>query len=129
MSTSEAVTAGIRVEVRAEYVPEQSEPEAKRWFFAYHIRITNESDRTVQLVSRHWIITDADGNEEQVRGEGVVGRQPVLEPGGTHEYTSFCPLPTSFGTMSGSYRMKAGDGEIFDAAIGVFALSEPFAIN
>ena len=129
MSTSEAVTAGIRVEVRAEYVPEQSEPEQKRWFFAYHIRITNESDRTVQLLSRHWVITDADGDEEHIKGEGVVGRQPVLEPGAAHEYTSFCPLPTSFGTMSGTYRMRAADGAEFDIDIATFTLNEPFAIN
>lgn len=129
MSTSEAVTNGVRVEVRSEYVPEQSEPEAKRWFFAYHIRITNETGGTVQLVSRHWIITDSDGNEEQVRGEGVVGLQPILEPGATHEYTSFCPLSTSFGTMSGSYRMQDSDGGQFDAAIATFTLSEPFAVN
>ncbi len=129
MSISEAVTDGIRVEVRAEYVPEQSEPEQKRWLFAYHIRITNESDRTVQLVSRHWIITDADGQEEHVRGEGVVGRQPVLESGAAHEYTSFCPLPTSFGTMSGSYLMRDTDGNMFEIAIGTFTLSEPFAVN
>ena len=129
MSTSEAVTDGIRVEVRAEYVPEQSEPEHKRWFFAYHIRITNESDRTLQLISRHWIITDADGNEEHIRGEGVVGLQPVLEAGAVHEYTSFCPLPTSFGTMSGTYLMRDGDGNEFDAGIAPFTLHEPFAIN
>ena len=129
MSTSEAVTEGVRVEVRAEYVPEQSEPERRRWFFAYHIRITNETDRAVQLLRRHWIITDADGHEEHVRGDGVIGQQPVLPPGGTHEYTSFCPLPTSFGTMSGSYRMRDDSGAEFDAAIATFTLNEPFAIN
>jgi ApaG protein len=115
--------------VRAEYVPEQSEPEQKRWFFAYHIRITNESDRTVQLLSRHWAITDADGDEEHIKGEGVIGRQPVLEPGSFHEYTSFCPLPTSFGTMSGTYRMRQADGAEFDIDIATFTLNEPFAIN
>ncbi len=129
MSTSEAVTDGIRVEVRAEYVPERSEPEHKRWFFAYHIRVTNESSRTVQLVRRHWIITDAHGHVEHVEGPGVIGQQPVLKPGGAHEYTSSCPLPTSFGTMAGSYLMRDDDGNLFDVVIGSFSLNEPFTVN
>ena len=129
MSTSEAVTDGIRVEVRAEYVPERSEPEHMRWLFAYHIRISNESNRSVQLVRRHWIITDAHGHVEHVEGPGVIGQQPVLEPGGTHEYTSFCPLPTSFGTMAGSYQMRDDDGNLFDVVIASFSLNEPFTLN
>jgi ApaG protein len=129
MSASEEITDGIRVEVRAEYVPERSEPEQKRWFFAYHIRVTNESSRTVQLVSRRWIITDAHGRVEHVEGPGVLGQQPVLEPGGAHEYTSFCPLPTSFGTMAGSYQMRDDNGNLFDVVVGSFSLNEPFTVN
>ena len=129
MSSSEAVTEGIRVRVRARYVPERSNPGEEHWFFAYTIRIANESDRTVQLVSRHWIITDANGHVEQVRGPGVVGEQPRLEPGQGFEYTSACPLRTAFGTMHGTYQMTTEGGESFDVEIAPFALSEPYGIN
>ena len=101
-SRSEAVTHGVRVSVRARFVPERSNPGDGEWFFAYSIEITNESDRTVQLLSRHWIITDADGKVEEVRGPGVVGQQPILGPGQSFEYTSACPLITSFGVMQGT---------------------------
>jgi ApaG protein len=129
MPSSEAVTEGIRVQVRARYVPERSNPGEGHWFFAYSVRIANESDRAVQLVSRHWIITDADGHVEQVRGPGVVGEQPHLQPGEGFEYTSACPLRTAFGTMHGSYRMTVEGGEPFDVEIAPFALSEPYGIN
>ena len=129
MSTSEAVTRGIRVRVRAQYVPERSGPAQGQWFFAYEIRIVNEGPKTVQLISRHWIITDARGEVEEVRGPGVVGAQPVLEPGQEFVYTSFCPLKTPFGSMRGTYQMVTREGEWFDAEIASFALSEPYSVN
>lgn len=129
MSTSEAVTRGVRVHVRSQYLDQRSQPEQGQWIFAYHIRITNENDHAVQLVSRHWIITDANGHEEEVRGPGVVGAQPIIEPGEEFEYSSFCPLKTSFGTMRGTYQMLAASGEAFEAEIAAFALNEPYSIN
>lgn len=126
---SEALTEGVRVRVRSEYRPERSNPQRKQFFFAYTVRILNESTRTVQLISRHWIITDANGTQEEVRGPGVVGEQPVLRPGGSFEYTSGCPLPTEFGTMQGTYLMRAQDGTEFSAAIALFRLAFPLAIN
>ena len=130
MSTSQAVTDGIRVEVRSEYRSERSEPHQGRWLFAYHVRITNEGSRVVRLVSRRWLISNANDEQEVVEGPGVVGQQPVLGPGESHEYTSFCPLDTSFGTMEGSYRMvPSDDSEPFEARVAPFKLSEPFAVN
>ena len=129
MPDSEAVTQGVRVQVRSQHVPEQSDPGRKHWFFAYRIRISNESERTVQLLSRHWIIVDATGHREEVRGEGVVGEQPRLRPGEAYEYTSFCPLPTPFGSMEGSYRMVDESGGTFDVHIAQFELSEELPIN
>ncbi len=129
MSGSEAVTRGIRVGVEARYVPERSKPEQQRWFFVYRVRITNEGDERVQLISRHWIITDAVGGVEEVKGPGVVGAQPVLDPGTDFEYTSFCPLPTPFGSMRGTFQMKTDGGEQFDVTIATFALNEPLSIN
>jgi ApaG protein len=127
--SSEAVTRGIRVHVDSAYVPERSQPARGEWFFAYRIRISNESERTVQLISRHWVITDAEGRTQEVRGPGVVGEQPILAPGDSHEYTSACPLATSFGTMHGTYEMVADDGEGFGVEIAPFALGEPYSIN
>jgi ApaG protein len=129
MSVSEAVTRGVRVRVRARYVPERSNPVAHRWFFTYTVRIANEGDTTVQLLRRHWIITNGDGQVEHVRGDGVVGEQPRLEPGQEFDYTSACPLSTPFGTMHGTYRMATDAGDEFDAEIAPFALSEPYGIN
>lgn len=129
MPTSEAVTRGVRVEVESRYVPERSSPADKRWFFAYTIRITNESTEAVQLLNRHWIITDGEGAVEEVRGPGVVGQQPLLQPGRSFEYTSFCPLGTRFGTMEGTYDMVTPAGGHFDVRIAPFVLSEPYAIN
>ena len=126
---STATTRDIRVEVRSAYVPERSDPAAKRWFFVYTIRITNEGAETARLVSRHWIITDGDGDAEEVRGPGVVGEQPLLAPGQSFEYSSACPLATSFGTMHGTYQMTTDEGEDFDIEIAPFALAEPYAIN
>jgi len=129
MHTSEAITRGVRVEVVSRYVPEQSEPRIGRWFFAYDIEISNLGDEVVQLVNRHWIITDANGRVEEVKGPGVVGDQPVLAPGESYEYTSFCPLTTPFGTMEGSYEMTTVGGVTFRARIAQFTLSQPLAVN
>jgi ApaG protein len=129
MNTSEATTRGVKVEVESRYLQEKSDPGHKRWFFAYDIRISNEGDDVVQLLTRHWIITDANGNVEEVKGPGVVGNQPVLAPGESFEYTSFCPLTTPFGTMEGSYQMVTDGGAGFDATIAQFALSEPMTVN
>lgn len=129
VSTSEATTRGVRVEVDSRYVPERSRPEEGKWFFAYRVRISNSGDARVKLVSRHWIIEDAHGREEEVRGPGVVGEQPVLEPGTSFEYTSFCPLETPFGSMRGTYQMVGPDGKTFDAEIAPFALAEPHSIH
>ena len=129
IGSSEAVTRGVRVRVLSRLVPERTNAPEKEWFFAYTITISNESDETVQLMSRHWIITDGDGQVEHVRGPGVVGKQPVLAPGEAFEYTSFCPLTTPFGVMQGTYQMATRRGEHFDAEIAPFSLAEPYAIN
>jgi ApaG protein len=129
MYDSEATTRNVAVAVQASYVAERSQPTEGRWFFAYRIRIHNRGQVPVQLISRHWVITDAHGNVEEVRGPGVVGEQPLLAPGESFEYTSFCPLGTPFGTMEGSYEMVTEDGERFWARIGRFTLSEPLAVN
>jgi ApaG protein len=115
--------------VRSAYVPEQSEPDREQWFFVYNVEITNEGEETAQLVSRHWIITDANGRVQEVKGAGVVGKQPVLAPGESFEYTSACPLTTPFGTMHGTYQMVTREGDGFDAEIAPFSLGEPHAIN
>lgn len=126
---SDTTTRGVRVEVKTAYLPERSSPRESHYFFAYRIRISNSGQETVQLISRHWVITDGDGHVEHVRGPGVVGEQPVLEPGGSFEYTSFCPLPTPIGSMQGSYRMVAAGGSTFDAEIAPFSLAVPTALN
>jgi ApaG protein len=126
---SDATTRGVRVEVRTAYVPERSSPADSQFFFAYRIRITNVGEDTVQLLSRHWVISDGHGNTEHVRGPGVVGEQPVLEPGEAFEYTSFCPLRTPIGSMHGTYQMVTAGGSAFDAEIAPFPLAVPTAIN
>ena len=128
MSTSETVTQGVRVQVMAQYSPDQSQPLQNQWFFLYTVQISNEGMETVQLVSRHWIITDADHHVKEVRGLGVVGKQPVLDPGESFQYTSGCPLSTPFGSMRGTYQMLKPDGERFDVEIGPFALTEPYTV-
>ena len=120
-----ATTDGVTVRVAVSYLPEQSEPQRGRWFWAYHIRIENESDRTIQLLTRHWIITDGRGARHSVEGEGVVGEQPVIAPGASFDYVSGCPLQTPTGAMQGSYRLIREDGQAFDAAIPRFALLAP----
>jgi ApaG protein len=129
LASSEAVTRGIKIQVRSEFVPGRSEPGKGMWFFSYHVRIVNEGTTTTRLLSRHWVITDANGGVEEVRGPGVVGAQPVLGPGQAFEYTSFCPLKTSFGSMRGTYQMVTEEGEAFDAEIAPFSLNEPYSIN
>lgn len=130
MSTSEATTNGVQVEAVARYSAEHSAPHLGQWFFLYTIRITNLSDETVQLVARHWVITDATGAVEEVRGPGVVGEQPVLEPGESFEYTSGCPLKTPFGFMRGRYEMLApAGGRRFEAEIAPFELRRPDSVQ
>ncbi len=119
---SEATTRGVRVRVEPRYLPEQSNPEAPRFVFGYKIRITNEGATPVRLLSRHWIIVDADGGREEIRGEGVVGRQPDIAPGQSFAYSSFCPLATAWGTMEGSYQVQGEYGEIVEVAIARFYL-------
>src|SRR5712691_198891 len=128
-STSEAITNNVRVEVESQFAPDRSQPFENEWFFIYTVRITNEGDDRVQLLSRHWIITDATGHVEEVRGPGVIGEQPVLEPRQSFEYTSGCPLTTPFGSMHGTYQMATAGGERFDATIAAFTLSEPHALH
>jgi ApaG protein len=128
-STSEAVTNNVRVEADAQYAPERSQPFQNRWFFNYTIRITNEGEETVQLLSRHWIATDASGQSEEVEGPGVVGEQPVLAPGETFQYTSGWPLRTSNGVLRGTYQMVSESGAHFDAEIAPFTLKEPYTVH
>ena len=127
--SSEVVTEGVRVHVTARYAPERSEPLRNQWYFLYTVEISNESSDTVQLISRYWIITDANDKVQEVRGPGVVGQQPQLAPGESFEYTSSCPLETPFGTMAGSYQMVTTSGKRFDAEIATFTLSEPYTIH
>ena len=122
-----AVTQGVKVEVETKYMAEQSS--AGSFVFAYTIRITNTGTVTVQLVSRHWVIVDADQRVQEVKGVGVVGQQPVLKPGETFEYTSGANLATAVGTMKGSYQMLAEDGRPFDAPIPQFTLSVPRTLH
>ncbi|MBI5094412.1 MAG: Co2+/Mg2+ efflux protein ApaG [Candidatus Hydrogenedentes bacterium] len=126
---SEALTKGIRVATQSFYVPEQSKPADRHFFFAYRIRISNEGDEPAQLINRHWIITDRLGRAEEVRGEGVVGKQPRLEPGEHFEYTSACPLATPTGTMRGTYSMLRDDGTEFEARIPDFDLIAKVILN
>ena len=126
---SDTTTQGIRVQVRSRYLPERSAPREGQYLFAYHITISNEGDDTAQLISRHWYITNADGQTDDVKGPGVVGEQPVLGPGMSFEYTSFCPLKTSVGSMHGTYTMVTTGGTTFEARISPFTLAVPYAVN
>jgi ApaG protein len=127
--SSEAVTNNVRVEVESQYAPDHSQPFQNQWFFHYTVRITNEGDDTVQLLSRHWIITDATGHTEEVHGDGVVGEQPTLTPGESFQYTSGCPLRAPSGVMRGSYSMVTEEGDHFDVEIAPFALHEPYTVH
>ncbi len=124
-----ATTDGVTVRVSVSYLPEQSEPERGRWFWAYHIRLENEGAETVQLLTRHWVITDGRGARHSVEGEGVVGEQPVIEPGASFDYVSGCPLATPSGAMQGNYRMVREDGALFDVEIPRFSLFAPAVLN
>jgi len=120
-----ATTRDVTVRVSVSFLSDQSEPAKGRWFWAYHIRIENHGKAAVQLLTRHWIISDGRGARHEVRGEGVVGEQPVIEPGGSYDYVSGCPLQTPTGAMQGSYRMVGEDGSTFDIAIPRFPLIGP----
>ena len=123
----EAETRGVRVRVAPTYLPDRSDPEGALFVWAYKVEIENEGAAAVQLVDRHWIITDAMGRVEEVKGPGVVGEQPLLRPGDSYAYTSGCPLTTDSGVMAGSYGMVAENGERFEAAIPAFSLHLPGA--
>lgn len=122
-----AMTAGVTVRVAVNFMPDQSRTEARRWFWVYHIRIENRRDDTIQLLTRHWRITDSRGMVSLVDGEGVVGEMPVLAPGQTHDYVSGCELMTNMGSMEGHYTFANEDGERFDVAIPFFPLAAPAA--
>jgi ApaG protein len=125
----EQVTRDIRIRVFPEYSEEQSTPEESYYFWTYTVEIANEGLETVQLKSRLWRITDGRGRTEEVRGPGVVGQTPVIEPGQSFTYTSGCPLPTPSGIMVGSYQMTGEDGTLFDIAIPAFSLDSPYAVR
>lgn len=127
--SSEALTRGVRIRVVPTFDSERSRIDAGMWFFLYTVTISNHSVTTVQLLARHWIVTDETGRVDEVRGGGVVGEQPILPPGDEFTYTSGCPLKTPTGTMEGSYRMITEDGELFDAVVAPFILSEPYEVN
>ena len=123
----EAESAGIRVRVRPSYLAGQSDPEAGRWVWAYQVEIENRRESQVQLVARHWVITDATGHVEEVRGSGVVGEQPVIEAGDSYSYASGCPLGAPSGSMVGASYLTDVDGRMFEAAIPAFSLDVPDA--
>ena len=127
---SDTLTRGVRIRVKPRYVAEQSDPAAGQYLFAYHITIRNEGTDTVQLLARHWVITNGEGKVDEVRGSGVVGYQPLLKPGEEFQYTSGCPLTTPVGTMHGSFTMVVqGSNARFDALIAPFTLAVPRALN
>ncbi len=129
MGRSSATTQGIRVDVESSFVRERSNPARGQYVYAYKITISNRGDRPAQLVSRHWVITDGNGQVEHVRGPGVVGETPRLEPGQSFAYQSFCPLATPIGSMEGTYQMVRDDGTAFEAEVALFTLEEPTSIN
>jgi ApaG protein len=126
---SDAVTENVRVEVLSHYSAENSKPQQGVWVFQYTVRITNQGAETVQLISRHWIITDAAEDVSEVKGPGVVGEQPVLAPGESFQYSSWCPLKTPMGTMRGTYQMVRVSGEKFDIEIAPFALKARYTVH
>ncbi len=128
-SLSDALTQGVRVEVMSQHSPENSHPEQGEWVFRYTVRITNQGTETVQLLSRHWIITDATEEVREVKGPGVVGEQPVLAPGEAFKYSSWCPLKTPVGTMRGTYQMLRSNGEQFYAEVAPFALKARYTVH
>jgi ApaG protein len=129
METSQAPDLKIRVDVETSYVEEQSDPRDKRFVFSYTITIRNEGSIPARLLTRHWIITDANGNVKETRGDGVVGEQPYLKPGQGFRYSSGAVIETPVGTMQGSYHMLGDDGEAFDAPIAPFRLAMPGVLH
>lgn len=126
---SDATTQGVQVQVRPEFRPDLSDPERGSFMWQYTVCITNHGQRAVKLLARHWEITDGDGDVEHVRGPGVIGEQPRIEPGEAHTYASGCPLSTSMGSMRGSYLMTYDDGSRFEAEVAPFALVVPDLLN
>jgi ApaG protein len=126
---SDTETQSIRVEVLSRHSPENSQPLQGDWVFQYTVRITNQGTDTVQLISRHWIITDGLDHVEEVRGLGVVGEQPVLTPGESFKYSSWCPLKTPTGMMRGTYQMVRSDGSQFDIEIAPFGLKARYTVQ
>lgn len=122
-----AMTEGVTVRVAVNYLAEQSRPDLGRWFWAYHIRIENGSDEPLTLRRRHWRITDGRGEVNRVEGDGVVGEQPTLRPGASHDYVSGCPLTTPTGSMEGSYTFERADGSALAVRIPFFPLAAPAA--
>ena len=120
---------GIDIQTQVRYLPEQSDEAGNRFVFSYTITITNLSVASAKLISRHWIITDANNNTQEVRGQGVVGEQPLINPSQSFEYTSGTVLATQVGTMRGSYQMERPDGTSFEASIAAFSLTLPFSLN
>ena len=120
-----AVTHGVTVRVAVNFLPEQSRIEAGKWFWVYHVRLENHGNQAVQLLTRHWRITDGRGMINLIEGDGVVGEQPLLQPGQSHDYVSGCPLSTPHGSMEGFYTFRGEDGELFEAAIPYFPLAAP----
>lgn len=126
---SDSAEYKIEVSVETEYLPDQSDPDNHRWVYAYHICIENKGSQSAQLLTRHWIITDSEEQQQEVHGEGVIGQQPNLAPGEQFKYTSGTILETPVGSMHGSYQMLAEDGTCFDADIPVFTLAPPHTLH
>ena len=127
MGAYEQTTRGMLVRVRPEYLPDQSDPAERHFVWAYQIEVENRGEETVQLIARHWVITDANGKVEEVRGPGVVGEQPTLKPGEAFRYASGCPLPTPSGSMAGEFEMLTEEGERFEIEVPAFSLDLPDA--
>ena len=125
----EAITFGIKVQVVSKFIPEHTNPDIPRYFFAYWVTITNDSETPIKLLNRHWKITDATGKLEVVDGEGVIGKQPLINVGASFSYNSFCPLETEFGIMMGHYQVEREDGHFMKIEIPKFQLISPFSIN
>lgn len=119
---SDTTTDGIRIHAAAQFLPDESEPHNKRYLFGYRITMTNVAAPTARLVSRHWVIVDSEGRRDEVRGRGVIGEYPKLAAGESYSYTSYCPLPTTWGTMEGSYTFQRDDGSRFQVRVGRFFL-------
>lgn len=126
---STAQTYRIEVEAVAEFIPAQSSMEEDHYVFAYHVTIRNTGNTAARLISRHWVITDGTGKVQEVHGQGVIGEQPLLEPGASFRYSSGCVLETAVGTMHGSYQMEASDGHRFEATIPAFMLAMPRVLH